>query len=100
MSIQRQLVVTSTIISVPREVASCPYCDANLAVQAVEWTQRKDGTWKATGIEPECANEPDIDTEEWEEWWAIHSEMPYVYQLPVDIKIEKWLSKNYDWDLS
>jgi len=43
--------------------------------------------------------EPDIVSDDWDDWWETHNEMPYVYQLPVDEKIKSWMYKRFRFDL-
>lgn len=71
----------SETIDIPREVAVCPYCDADLVCRPEAWTEQDDGTWAATESGLECCAEPEIDSAEWDEWLAIHTDMPYVYWL-------------------
>jgi len=39
------------------------------------------------------------DEDQWEEWMQQHSEMPYVYQLPVDERVKDFINKKYRFDL-
>ena len=77
-------------IDVPRAVATCPYCDASLFVQANGW-DLEPTRWEVATAQVDCTAEPDIDTDEWNDWWNAHRHMPYVYQLPVDEKVMRWL---------
>lgn len=94
-----ETIKTDATIKVPREVASCPYCKADLYVEMEEWEQDDDGTWYAVNPKGQCEREPDIDSDDWEYWIEVHSDMPYVYQLPVDIRIEAWMKENYRFEL-
>lgn len=91
-------------LCVPRDVAVCPYCDGDLIAQPTAWTLDDDGTWFASESGIDCVTEPDLDDddvskcERWDEWTDSHSVMPYVYWLPVDLKVVDWLKKNYRWD--
>jgi hypothetical protein len=87
------------IIEVPAEIAVCPKCGGKLYVNLDAWTQDYDGTWKAEDPHTECENEPDIDSDDWEEWLAWHYNMPYIDWLPVDFDVERWLKQNYRFDL-
>lgn len=77
----------------------CPYCGGHLTYHAEGWEEDEDGLWWAYSLASECSNEPDIFSEEWDEWLRIHSDMPYVHQLPVDNKVEEWLKERYRFQL-
>ncbi len=64
----------------------CPYCGADLHYRVTGCSKHvAKKFWKADNIESECQSEPeDMMSEEWDEWMNLHSEMPYVNQLPVD----------------
>jgi hypothetical protein len=91
------------IFDVPPSVAVCPYCGGKLTVQAEDWVEMDDGTWgvlEDATPHADCETEPDdIESDEWEDWFESHSRMPYVYQMPVEIKIAKWLNANYRFDM-
>lgn len=81
---------------IPSVVAKCPYCDSKLFAQCLSWIESDDGDgWIVEQMQVDCESEPDPDTNEWDEWTAIHSDMPYVYQLAVENKIEKWINQNF-----
>ena len=98
------MLVPGGVLYVPREVAVCPYCDADLIAQPTAWEQQKDGTWAASESGIECTAEPELDEDipqtlqPWEDWLAEHSVMPYVYMLPVDLKVVAWMKKHFRWD--
>ena len=94
----RQLVPSDIMLYVPSEVAVCPYCGAHLSVQIESGVRRDDGTWEAECVAVQCHAEPDVEDESWEAWWQSHCVMPYVYQLPVDLRIRAWISKHFDFD--
>lgn len=73
----------------------CPYCKGDLTYHTEGWEQQDDGTWTANCLQSDCSTEPPIESDEWEDWFAGHSDMPYVYQLPVDQKVEKYINKRY-----
>jgi hypothetical protein len=93
--IQLRLIETGKVIDVPPEVLRCPYCNERLSCQPTCWEQDDDGSWYASESGLECRSEPDIDSDEWAEWSAEHSEMPYVYWLPADEKVLAWLKGNF-----
>lgn len=81
---------------IPPSVAVCPYCQKNMFAQVNEWEEDEDNLWTASGIETTCESEPDFDEEnieEFREFVNSHSEMPYVYKLPVDEAIKKYINK-------
>ena len=97
-----KIVPHDEIIAIPPEVATCPYCGAKLWVQLDTWTQQNDGMWGAMEDETphvECGNEPDVLSKEWDDWYFSHSKMPYVYQLPVELKVAKWLNATYRFNM-
>jgi len=85
-------------IPVPRPIAICPYCGGSLTVRANEWNDWEEAgndLWKAGGLEMDCETEPDIDSPEWRYWERQHSDMPYVYWLPVEEHIKEWVNRHY-----
>lgn len=90
-------------IEIPETVAVCPYCGAKLTVQLDTWTQLDDGMWGVDENETphvECDREPTMGPNgAWDKWWALHCKMPYVYLLPVEVKVAKWLNQNYRFDM-
>lgn len=73
----------------------CPYCKGNLTYRCNGWEQDENGLWMADSFDMECSTEPDVESDEWEDWMQQHSEMPYVYQLPVDEKVKDFINKKY-----
>jgi hypothetical protein len=82
-------------LDVPADIAKCPYCDATLTVRVTGSCEEADGSWMPDEIELECTTIPAIDSEEWDGWLDEHTEMPYVYWLPVDHLVTSWLQQNY-----
>lgn len=82
------------VFDVPENVQKCPYCDAPLRATASGWDEDEHG-WKAATLEVDCTEEPDIDSDEWEDHNASHSDMPYVYWLPAEIKVMEWINSQY-----
>lgn len=78
----------------------CPYCDQNLSYEADAWEQDGQGLWMATNFDCRCHSEPDIDSEDWDEWMRVHTDMPYVFQLPVDEKVKEYIQKHYRFWMS
>lgn len=86
-----------TTFYVPPDFARCPYCEGRLYACFRGWVLEDDGTWIGDEVELECENEPDMETEEaaWDWWLETHSEMPYVYWLPVCQKVKRWVNSQY-----
>ena len=96
------LVPPNHIFPIPPSVAICPYCGGALSVQCEEWTQNDDGSWGVEEgiIHADCMREPEQTYNKmWRDWFRQHSYMPYVYQLPVDIKVAKWINQNFRFDM-
>ncbi len=88
------------LIDVPESIAVCPYCGAALYVQFEEWEQLLDQSWQVsdTGAKAECESEPELATHEehvYDEWMKRHTYMPYVYWLPVEVKVTTWLQAKF-----
>lgn len=78
----------------------CPICDAPLSkIQARAWNQDADGTWFAAEIEVDCTTEPDIDSDEWEEWFAGHYQTPYIDWLPLEQQILLWMRREFRFEM-
>ena len=103
MTSQKQTAKYGDIIRIPREVAVCPYCGGELIARPEAWSENDDGIWEAQESGLDCVTEPELDpanestVEEWDDWIARHTYMPYVYWLPVDMKVTKWINANYRW---
>lgn len=89
------------MVDIPHEIATCPYCRNKLVARCSEWSQCEDLSWEAESLELDCLSEPDMeeDIEAWNQWVDIHSEMPYVYWLPIENKILLWINSLYRWEL-
>ncbi len=80
-------------IPVPREIAICPICDAEIVVEEIsEW---ECGSGKPVSISIDCVTEPDIDSDEWPDWHNEHWSMPYVDWLPVENVVVRWIQENF-----
>lgn len=89
------------IFNIPREVAICPYCEAEIFASFDRWEMIDDGSWVGRGVHFDCASEPEnTDSAKWRVYVNEHTYMPYVYRLPVAIKIERWVAENYRFDMS
>ena len=86
------------IIEVPREVAVCRICDADIVIiDTDEYEKNDDGTWQISEcrLHVDCSSAPDIDSDEWDDWFNGHWGMPYVDWLPVERRVHDWLAANY-----
>lgn len=92
-----QTVAPDATIKIPPTVAVCPKCGAEVVLELEAWEQLDDGTWAASddGLHVNCITEPDIDSDDWEEWHDWHWDMPYVYWLPIQMKVYRWLRRHY-----
>ena len=77
----------------------CPYCQGNLTYTADSWEEDDNGLWVGDHYDMRCSTEPELDSEEWDDWFQSHCEMPYVYQLPVDEKVIKYINSKYRFDV-
>lgn len=74
----------------------CPICGGALFIAAVNGAEVDDtGEWIATDIDIDCEKEPDIDSDEWENWHKWHYSMPYVDWLPIHQHILRAVRKRY-----
>lgn len=58
--------------------------------------------WKCSEFELDCTSEPELfedaterRSEERDAWLSAHSYMPYVYMLPIEIRVSKWINSCY-----
>ncbi len=79
----------------------CPYCGGDLTYRALGFKQEDDGLWAADGMESLCSTMPDFQTQKklWHSWISLHSHMPYVYQLPVDVMVEEQINSKYRFNV-
>ena len=96
-----KIVQCEELIHIPPWLARCPYCGGLLVAQPESWIESsKPGLWVAEFANTQCTTEPTIDEiegdyDDWIEWINQHTVMPYVYWLPVDQRITKWLAHHY-----
>lgn len=73
-------------VDIPPEVALCAYCKGKLSAHVNAWEEADEGeVWDVTEVELECENEDIDDPDD-------HTFMPYVYWLPVEIKVLAWMN--------
>ena len=81
-------------IQIPRCIAVCPYCDDTLLIESIDSiTETSGGMAKADLSEPDVADEDEFD-----DWIQYHSDMPYVYMLPIEKRILKWLNAWHEFE--
>lgn len=82
----------------------CPMCEnGTLLVQFEGWEEVEAGSGLMKGIgltRAECSNEPDIESDEWDEFENWHGDMPYVNWLPRLWRLEELLNEKYIFDES
>jgi hypothetical protein len=78
-------------LEIPSTVAVCPYCNGKLWGNFYSWELNERGQWKADEIVLDCEDEETSEKN--------HSEMPYVYQLPVDTKVLAWVNDKHHFNL-
>lgn len=72
----------------------CPICGAVVHLTGVVEWGADDG--EIRHVEHECDTEPDIDSDEWPDWYAGHwRDMPYLYWLPWEQRMLRWLNRHY-----
>lgn len=86
-----KLLPTDVELDIPESVAVCPYCRSKLYATFQCWTQNDEGQWKADEIHLDCEN---INSEKIDHYY-----MPYVHQMPVDLKCLEWVNENYSFDI-
>lgn len=84
---RQKLPYEGTWIDIPPVVAVCPYCQGKLSAHVNAWEEPDTGEiWDVTEIELECENEDVDDPED-------HTYMPYVYWLPVECVVRRWMNR-------
>jgi len=74
----------------------CPYCKADLTYRANGWVQDEQGYWKADSFDMDCHSMPqNFKSVKWDDWMELHSQMPYVHQLPVDEAVKEKINSKY-----
>lgn len=85
---------TNETLTVPSDIAVCPYCQAALSAHFDSWEQQDDGTWATDNAMLSCVRESDSIAE-----LQRHCVMPYVYWLPVSEKVLAWVNANYRFEI-
>ena len=98
-----EIIDCAIVLDVPPEVATCPYCGARMTVSFSAWIEEDDMLFAASEIVADCVEQPEIGPgtplDEWHEWEKAHSDMPYVYWLPISMKILAWVNSHYRFDV-
>lgn len=76
--------------------AKCPICGSKLLLDAGEGCEQdSNGEWIATEIDLQCTSEPDIESQEWDDWHRWHYSMPYVDWLPLEQRVLRAVRLKY-----
>lgn len=96
LTILSNLSLTAAQIQLPKELAVCPICKAEVVLHSIDQLEQlRRGMWIASEVAIGCVTEPDIESEEWEDWMAAHYSMPYVDWLPLEVAILRWVRRRY-----
>jgi hypothetical protein len=91
------------ILRVPPSVVLCPDCKLPLTIAPDGWRLLHDGTMECDSFTSWCDSEPDIEEEaKYAEFEDNHSNSlthPYIYWMPVESKIEKWLNETFRFEI-
>lgn len=80
-------------VALPKDRFACPICGSTVHLTGVqEWDS---GTGEIIQADYDCETEPDIDSEEWEDWHRGHFAMPYVDWLPWEERLLPWINEHY-----
>ena len=90
-----QLITLSNPPEIPTALFVCPICGAQIAFEEISEYETETGKVTETGFHVTCTTEPDIEDEDYDDWLNGHFSMPYVDWLPLEMKVYKWLSKNF-----
>lgn len=83
-------------IKVPADVAVCPICKSPIWICEVNGvTEQPGGTWVVDEFMADCETEPDIESDEWNDWQRSHWSTPYIDWLPVLGRVELWLQQSF-----
>jgi hypothetical protein len=73
----------------------CPYCAGRIAIHFEAWVKQDDGTWTADMAKADCLREPSERSRKYDDWIKQHTYMPYVYWLPLEIALTRWVNGRY-----
>ena len=83
----------------PQQYRRCSYCGGKLAIHFEAWTKQDDGTWVAEWAKADCLTEPSERSRKFEDWINQHCYMPYVYWLPLEQALTRWVNKHYRFNI-
>ena len=86
---------TSLPIRIPRKVAVCPICDADLIIEDIDEWETETGKATEGGLHFSCSKEPEFDEDDCEDFGKGHYSMPYVDWLPLAPIVLNWFNKGY-----
>lgn len=86
---------SSEIPEIPKEVAVCPICEAHLVIEDIDEWEAVTGRVTENGFTITCVTQPDLDDDDYEDWFRGHYAMPYVYWLSVEMKVYRWFDGHY-----
>lgn len=80
-------------VLIPDSVATCPYCGATLVAEVIEWeVESLQPTENGVYVDCEVQDTAPADVPR-------HYVMPYVYHLPMQMRVAAWLRRWYRvWD--
>ena len=81
--------------AIPAKVAVCPICGAPVVIEDIDEWETETGRVTSCGFHINCSTEPDIDSDEWDDWFKSHWSMPYVDWLPVEMRVYRWFDRCY-----
>lgn len=94
------MIKTAEDIVLPAGLFLCPICKAAIVVDEVsEWEEDDEGLMQARTVKINCITDPDIESDEWEDWFRGHWSMPYVDWLPLEETVTQWVNERYRWEL-
>jgi len=97
----RQRLDPDAILEIPEHVAVCPKCDGKLFAHFEAWEATGNSSrWRCQEAKLECESEPDIDDPDFMDWLNWHYDMPYVYWLPLETRLTRWVNRRYWFDLN
>ena len=86
-------------IVVPRKVAVCPICGAGIVVEDVDEWETETGRVTECGLHINCSTAPNIISDDPDDWYRWHWNMPYVDWLPLYPRVLAGVNGNYRVDL-
>lgn len=84
----------------PLDVACCPICGEPVLVGDFDEWETETGVVTEGGFHINCKSEPDMDSEEYDDWFNSHWSMPYVDWLPLEVRLYRWFTPRYRLNLS